>query len=181
AVNDAPLAAPEGWMFERIDYEAHTGQEQRNRQQLTHRCTAPQKPELRVRFAEEFAGSAGNRIADGKTADNQAGPLERSRAHQQRQYREQDKAFQGRFIELARMARNRPAAGKYHRPGNISRAAPQFAIDEIGNSAEKQPNRSDRAGNVAERKDRDATLVTEQKDSEDAADKAAVERHTAVP
>ncbi len=79
------------------------------------------------------------------------------------------------------MARQRSAARKHHTPGHIGRATPKLAVDEIGDAAEKQPDGAGRAGEVAERQDRDAAPPREQHDRQHAADKAAVERHAALP
>src|SRR5450756_1719754 len=79
------------------------------------------------------------------------------------------------------MPRQRAAAGEHHRPWQVGRPAPQFAVDEIGDAAEEYSDRSDRAGDVAEREDRNATLAREQNHGNDAAGETAVERHAAVP
>jgi hypothetical protein len=79
------------------------------------------------------------------------------------------------------MARNRSAAGKNHRPGHIGRSAPQFAVDEIGDAAEKQADRGDRRGYIAKRQDRQAAAQREYNGRNNAAEKAAVKRHAAVP
>src|SRR5512146_3210387 len=73
--------------------------------------------------------------------------------------------------------------GKYHSPGHagIRGAAPQFAVDEIGEPSEKQPDRPDRGGDIAERGDRDVVLAAEQDHRGDAAEEATVERHAALP
>src|SRR4029077_6963850 len=94
--------------------------------------TAPQKTERGIRFAEELADRTCDGIADGKAADNQAGPLQRAGTHQDGENHEQCQAFQWRFIELARMSRQRPSVWKYHRPLHVGGTSPQFAIDEIG-------------------------------------------------
>src|SRR5260221_12082110 len=73
--------------------------------------------------------------------------------------------------------------GKYHRPGHagVRRPAPQLAVDEIGYPPEKQSDRSDRGGDIAERQDRKVVLAAEQYHRGDAAQKAAMERHAALP
>ena len=89
--------------------------------------------------------------------------------------------FERRLVKLAWMAWLRSAAGKHHRPGHIGRPAPQFAVDEIGDAAEKQPDGRRRAGEVAERQKRDVAKPRKQKDHDQTADEAAVERHAALP
>ena len=81
------------------------------------------------------------------------------------------------------MARQRPPIGKYNCPreAGICRPPPKLAVDEIGEPAQKQSDWSDRGGDVAEREDRDVMLAAEQYDRRDAAQKAAVERHAALP
>src|SRR5258707_13462135 len=81
------------------------------------------------------------------------------------------------------MARQGPAIGKYHGPGHagVRRPAPQFAVDEIGQPPEKQPDRADRGGDVAQRQDRKVVLPAEQYHRRDAAQEAAMERHAALP
>src|SRR3569833_4239053 len=49
-----PSGALRARVLHRIDDEADTGEEQRDRQELPHRRAAPQEAELRVRLAEEF-------------------------------------------------------------------------------------------------------------------------------
>ena len=139
------------------------------------------KPSWASGSRKNSQSAARDGVDAGEAADDQARPLQRAGAHQQRQHREQHQAFQRRLIELARMARQRPAAGEHHRPGHVGRAAPQFAVDEIGDAAEEQPDRPDRAGDVAERQDRNAALAREQHHGDHAAGEAAVERHAAVP
>ena len=148
---------------------------------MPHGRSAPQEAELGIGLAEEFAGAARDRVEAGEAADDQARPLQGARADQQRQHRQQHQPLERRLVELARMPRQRTAAGKHHGPGHVGRAAPQFAVDEIGDAAEEQADRPDRAGNVAEREDRNAALAREQHHRDDAAGEAAVERHAALP
>src|SRR5690348_12690858 len=89
----------------------------RQRQQHSHGETAPQESELRVGLAEVLAGDAGQSINQNEAAEDQPGALQRAEADHQRQHREQQDALEAGLIELARMARLRPAIGKDHRPG----------------------------------------------------------------
>src|SRR5438270_11712636 len=70
---------------------------------------------------------------------------------------------------------------KYHGPRHVRRPPPQLAVHEIGDPAEEEADRPGRAGDVADRQERDAALVREQHHGEHAAEEAAVERHAAVP
>ena len=53
---------------------------QRDAKQHAHREPAPEKTELRVGLAEEFADGARNAVADGEGPGDEAGPLERAKA-----------------------------------------------------------------------------------------------------
>src|SRR5690348_5901681 len=81
------------------------------------------------------------------------------------------------------MARQRSAAGKDHRPwqGGIGSAAPQFAVDEIGDAPEKQTDRSDGRGDVTKSKDGNAVSARKPYHRHDAAYEAAVEGHASPP
>ena len=48
------------------------------------------------------------------------------------------------------MARQRPRAGKDHRPGNVARPAPQLRLDEIGDAHQEQADRRHRAAQVGD-------------------------------
>src|SRR6476660_10408209 len=79
------------------------------------------------------------------------------------------------------MARQRSAGRKYHRPRHVGRAAPKLAVDEIGDAAEKDSDRPGGAGEVTQRKNGETAVAGEQDDRQHAAEKAAVERHPALP
>src|SRR5262249_38656123 len=79
------------------------------------------------------------------------------------------------------MARKRAACRKYHGPRRIGAPAQQLAVDEVGNAAEEQPDRSGRAGDIAERENGNSAMTREQHAGQHAAEKAAVKRHAAVP
>ena len=84
-------------------------------------------------------------VADRERADDEARPLAARPARiNSREHHEQHQAFERRLVELARMARQRAAARKHHRPRHVGRAAPQLAVDEIGDAAEEQADRSRR-------------------------------------
>src|SRR5262245_22547900 len=128
-----------------------------------------------------FADRARHRVAEAERAQDEAGPLERAGADQGSEHHEQQESFERRLVQLARVARQRAAGRKYHRPGHVGRTAPKLAIDEIGDAAEKDPDRSGRAGDIAERQYGQAAMAREQDDGEYAAEKAAVNRHAALP
>src|SRR5262249_61321531 len=79
------------------------------------------------------------------------------------------------------MSRHWAAAWKYHRPRDISGSPPQFAIDEIGNAAEKQADWAGGAGDIAQRQHRNAPHIAEREHRDHAACEAAMGRHAAVP
>src|SRR4029077_21253066 len=85
------------------------------------------------------------------------------------------------FVELARMTGYRAAIREDHRPGNLGRPAKQLAIDEVGDPAKEQTDR-DRLGNdVGEREERNLACASEQQDGDRHPERAAMERHSAVP
>jgi hypothetical protein len=79
------------------------------------------------------------------------------------------------------MARLGAAEGKDHRPGDVGHPAEQLAIDEIGDTSEEQPERHGSGDDVDQAPGRDAAMACEQRHRQDRAEKAAVERHAALP
>ncbi len=143
-----------------------------------------------VRLAEELLGDrAGERVADEEGAGDEAGPLQR--AEVMRQYAqddEQQQAFHRRLVELARMARRRldggvvqARLGEHHAPGQGRRPAEQLAVDEVGDAAEKQPDRNGGGAQVCGAPRVDAVAPREDPDGDAAADERAVEGHAALP
>lgn len=131
-----------------------------------------------------LAGDAGQAVDQDEGAEDHAGALQRAEADHDREHREQQDALHARFVKLARMARQlRRVVGEDHRPGQarVRGAAPQFAVDEIGDSAEQQPDRGDGGGDVAKRQDRDLVAIGKPHHRDDAAEEAAMERHAAFP
>ena len=121
------------------------------------------------------------RIAEAEGAEDEARPLECAGADEGGKQHEQQQPFKHRLVQLARVTRHRAAGREHHRPRQVGGSAPKLAVDEIGDAAEKDPDRSRRAGDVAERKDGQAAMTREQDDGEHAAEKAAVKRHAALP
>ena len=72
------------------------------------------------------------------------------------QQQEQQQAFARRLIELARMPRHRPAAGKHHGPRDVGFPAVQLTVDEVGEAAEEQPDRDRLGDDVGKGEDRKA-------------------------
>ncbi len=118
-----------------------------------------------------------------EAAEDQARPLQGAEANHHGQNRKQHDSLDRRLVKLAGMARQRSAIGKHHRPGHagVRRPAPQLAVDEVGEPPEKQPDRADPGGDIAERQDRKIVLAAEQYHRGHAAQKAAMERHAALP
>ena len=93
---------------------------------------------------------------------SRGGPGSTAAAHQHLQQDEQHHALQPGLVELARMARLRPAIREDHAPGHVGDPAPQLAIDEIGQPAEAQADRHHRRHPVAEGKRVELLLPAEQ-------------------
>ena len=79
------------------------------------------------------------------------------------------------------MPRHRPAAGKHHGPRSVGFPAVQLAIDEICETAEEQPDRDRLGDDVGKGEDRKAAGAGEPQDRDRHAERAAVERHPAMP
>src|SRR5438094_6830804 len=100
-----------------------------------------------------FADRARDGIAEAEGAEDETRPLERATADQRAENDKKQQYLEHRFVELARMARRWPAGRKHHSPRQVGRSAPKLAVDKVGDASEKNPNRSRRAGDIAERKD----------------------------
>ena len=79
------------------------------------------------------------------------------------------------------MARQRPTLGKNHRPRHVGDAAPEFAVDEIGDAAEHQTDRRDGTDDVGHAEEGNLAPARELKFRDDRAEEGAVERHAAGP
>ena len=144
---------------------------------------ADRADELGVGLAEEFADEAEGAVAQEEQRRDQAGPLMGAKdAQRDLQDHEQQHAFQRRFVKLAGMARHAGSvARKDHRPGHVGGAAPQFAIDEIGQPAEEQADGREGAGQVRQRQHLQLAPAAEQPDRDHHAQQPAMERHAAFP
>src|SRR5262249_56434607 len=99
----------------------------------------------RVRSGERLAEAARERVADGENPGDQPGPVEGAAVDEPGENHEQQQSFECGLVELAGVTRERPAVGKLHGPRRVAYAAPQFAVDEVGDAAEKVADRIDRA------------------------------------
>src|SRR5262249_39080722 len=127
-----PLATPKRWVLQCVENKTKTGEEQWHGQQLAHGRPAPKKSKLGIRFAEELKEGGSEGVAEAKAPEDQAGPFQRASAHEEREDEKQKKPFEPRLIKLTGVSRQRPAIRKYHGPGHVRRAAPQFPVYEIG-------------------------------------------------
>ena len=135
-----------------------------------------------IGFTEDLAHDAGYAIAGAEYAGEQAGAAaavcEFPDRHDQQS---QQHAFEEGLVELAGMARQRPAAREHHGPRHVADAAPQFAVDEVGEAAKEETGRRDDRHQV--RQHEGIGLVADRKgqDRHDDAQQAAMERHAASP
>ena len=75
------------------------------------------------------------------------------------------------------MARRSTRPGEYHTPRQIRDAAPELAIDEIGQPAGGETERRKRRNEVHESQVIDALAPRDESQGEDYAEQSAVERH----
>src|SRR6185437_9067025 len=94
---------------------------------------------------------------------------------------EEDDALEECFVELARMTRIGAAGREHHRPGHVGDAAPQLVIDEVRDAPEEEADRHGADDDVAEGEEVEAALPGEEQDGDDDAERAAMERHPAMP
>ena len=126
--------------------------QKRHRQPLSHGGAETQEPQMRVGLAENLGHGARRPVAGQKDASQKArAPAQSFLARQPQQDGEQDRPFAQGFVDLARVAGIGAAAGKDHRPGHVGDAPEQLAVDEIGQAAEKQPQRRHAGDPVGER------------------------------
>src|SRR5262245_66209883 len=155
-----PLTSPKRCVLKLVENKTKTGEEQRHRQQLAHGRPAPKKAKLGIRFAEELTERTCESVANSKASDDQAGPLQRASAHEEREDDKQQQTFEPRLIKLTGVSRQRPAIRKYPGPGHVRRTAPQFPVYEIGEPAQEQADGAGCAGEVAKGKSGDAARVS---------------------
>ena len=90
-------------------------------------------------------------------------------------------ALEPRLVELARMARQRPAVREHHRPGHVGGRPHSSPLMKLAIRPKKSPNVHRGGADVEQRQHRDLPPEREDRHGEDGADEAAVERHAAFP
>ncbi len=147
--------------------------------------------ELGVGLAELLDEHPRQPIADQEDPEDAAGPGEGAAADGDGEDHEEEEALEGGLVELRRVARagQQPVrraglgglAGEDHRPGGGRRAAPELAVDEVGEAAEEEADRGGGRDGVADAEDGQAVAQREADDAGGDAEKAAVEGHAALP
>ena len=164
------------------DDQRRSGDQHRDRQQLAHRRAEDQEAELHVGLAEQFARHAGDRIA----GEKQPGDAPRDGAARRRARRQTAAGTAGCPRRTPRRAGSDGAAaapplGKHHGPRHIGRPPVQLAVDEVGDAAKEQADRDRLGDDVGKREQRQLAGTGEQQDRDGHAERAAVERHAAMP
>ena len=135
---------------------------------------------MRIRLAEEFHQYPRKPVANAKQAGDRT---RRSRfGGVDPQHQEQHHTFQEKLIELGRMARHaHGVGGEDHGPGHVRGAPPQFAVDEIAETAGTQTDGHHRHGEIRHLKIAFAGAAGEQPEREQHTQGAAMEAHAAGP
>ncbi len=94
---------------------------------------------------------------------------------------ERQKPLEQGFVNLARMARQAVGSREDNGPGDVSRAAPEFRANEVGDSAKEDANRRDERAQVKHSQRRRFVAAAEQEDADQRADQPAVKGHAAFP
>src|SRR5207248_621947 len=97
-----------------------------------------QVAELHIGLAEQFARHPRHRVPGEKEAGKNAREAPRPPTLGDKQHDKQQEAFANGLVQLAWMARHRPAVRKYHGPRDAGWPAEQLAIDEVRDAPEKQ-------------------------------------------
>src|SRR6516165_9192304 len=144
----------------RPQQEDEPGDDERQREDLAHgEPVEGEVAEERIGLAEELDDDAGAAVTDEEDAAERAWPLANPRrALEDVDDEEEEGALEPGLIELARMARLRPAGREDHGPGHVADAAPELAVDEIGDAAEEEADRYGADDDVAEAEEIDAAL-----------------------
>ena len=151
---------------------------------MPHGQPRPEEAQEGVRLAEELAGAAGDAVADEEPAGEQPGMRPSPPGLRQQQHDdEQAHAFQKGLVEFAREAGGEIDARIDHGegPAGWRRATPEFAIDEIGYSAEAEADRRHDRDAVSEAENVDPVPEAEPGDGNGDAQHPAVEAHAALP
>src|ERR1700730_5214031 len=163
------------------DNKNNACRDQRQRQEHAHGRAAEQKAQLRVRFAKKFGDNARDTVTGGKKPGDKTRPPQRAQMNRDKKHKEEDKSSEARFVELARVSRQRPGAGKNHRPRHAGRPSPKFRLDEIGNASEKKPGPTRAGANIGKAQHRNSFARGEDINRESGSGESAVKRHTAFP
>src|SRR4051794_27426497 len=144
--------------------------------------------ELAIRLPDELNAEAEQAVEEDEGADELARLVARlGLPEHPREDREQDEAFEDRFVKLARVARRaedraeRRGFDKAHRPGNGRRRAPQLLVDEVREPAEEQAEGRAAGDIIVDPEPRQFLLAREIDDPERCPHDTAVERHAAIP
>ena len=100
---------------------------------------------------------------------------------QQHQDDQQRQPFEPCLIKLAGMAWQIARAGEHHRPWHAGNAAPQLAIDEIGEPPQQHPHRHADADVIDHPDEVQFVAPCDERHRHRHPGQAAVERHSAVP
>ena len=131
--------------------EEEPDHDHREREHLPHGEAGHDEAEERIGLAEYLADDPGDAVTDEEEpGDGARPPGQPPHMHSDRQDREQKDALEDRLVELARVARLRPAVREHHRPGNIAGPAVQLAVDEICDTAQKEADRHLRADRIGD-------------------------------
>ena len=161
--------------------EGGAADDHRYAEPLPHRQTQREQTEIVIGLAEIFGGEAEHPVTEDEgTADLAARPL---LAGVQPEQHEQQQSLAEELIQLRGVPRLRAGAGEDHRPGQrrIGGSAPQFTVEEVADPAGSQPGRHRRDEQVGDLQERSLAPPGVHRQSDDHADRAAVEGHPALP
>ncbi len=165
--------------FSRQKKEQKAAEQHEGAEQLAHGDKGKKKTELLVRLAEEFHKNADQGIADQKKSQ------ERTRRPlffpERPEHQKKDHPFQKTFIELGRVAGQRPSAGKNHGPRHVRNPAVELAVDEVAKPAATEPDGRGDYINIRCPQKRKTGVMTEQQTADQKADQGAMKRHAALP
>ena len=135
----------------------HAGNYKRDAEQLTHgQPTAPQIAQLHIGFADEFDQEAERAVEHEEQAAERAAGTGRGLAREDEHDGEQHHALEQCFIELGGMAHHfARGTAERNTPRQIGGSAPQLAVDEVGATAEEQPDGNRYGAKIGQREVRD--------------------------
>ena len=176
------------WFFLGVGLRAHfiedhghrrAEQEKRNAQQLTHGEIAEEETDLLIRLAEQFDKGSEQSVTSDEYPEEHTGGCLGAADHPEDQ--EQYRSFEKSLVELRRMAGQGAAGGENDAPGHVRDPSIQFAVDEIAESAETEPDWSCRGDQVGDLEEADLVLVRIIERRDYRADQPAMERHPPLP